>query len=53
MEQLIAEVREAKACLLSGAYEMCFEKLQNIDDELVTMEIKKERASATTHNKLS
>lgn len=41
MEQIIAELREAKACLLAGAYELCYEKLQNVDDELVMAEIKK------------
>ena len=41
MEELIYEVRDAKNCLLSGAYELCFEKLQNIEDELVMVEIKK------------
>ena len=41
MEQLIYEVREAKQCLLAGNYELAYEKMQNIDDELTLREIKK------------
>ena len=40
LEKIIAEVREAKQCLLAGQYEMSYEKMQNVDDELTTMLIR-------------
>lgn len=49
MESIIAEVRNAKQCLLAGDYEHAFEMMQNVDDELTTLELKKEIASATQH----
>ena len=42
MEGIIAEVRELKQCLLAGYYERAYELAQNIDDEVTTMEIKRE-----------
>lgn len=48
MEGLIAEARELKQCLLAGYYERAYELAQNIDDELTTMEIKKDQSKATT-----
>ena len=38
---LIAETREAKECLKAGAYEMAYEKIQNLEDELVWREIQR------------
>lgn len=52
MEQLINEVREAKQCLLAGAYELAYEKMQNIDDELTLREIKKEPECTATQQQL-
>ena len=40
LEKIIEEVREAKQCLLAGQYEMSYEKMQNVDDELTTMLIR-------------
>lgn len=42
MEELIYEARELKQCLLAGYYERAYELAQNIDDEITSMEIKKE-----------
>lgn len=50
MEELIPEIRELKNCLRAGWYERAYELAQNIDDELTTMEIKKE--SAKSHQAL-
>ena len=50
MGGLIEEVRELKQCLLTGLYERAYEMAQNIDDELTTMEIKKDQSIATTHD---
>ena len=47
MEKIIEEVRNAKRCLLVGNYELAYEMLQNVDDELTTMVIKKENVKAT------
>lgn len=41
MEEIIAEVRELKQCLLTGYYERAYELAQNIDDEITSLEIKK------------
>lgn len=55
MEEIIAEVRNAKYCLLAGNYELAYAMMQNIDDELTTREIafyefldKKSDCTATT-----
>lgn len=40
LENIIAEVREAKQCLLAGQYETSYEKMQNVDDELTTLLIR-------------
>ena len=42
MDGLIAEIRELKDCLRTGLVERAYELAQNIDDELTTMEIKKD-----------
>lgn len=42
MKNIIAEVREAKNCLLAGNYELAYTLMQNVDDELTTIELKKE-----------
>ncbi len=44
MKELIIEVRTLKNCLKAGLYERAYECAQNIDDELTTMEIKKNRS---------
>lgn len=44
MKKLIIEVRTLKNCLKAGLYERAYECAQNIDDELTTMEIKKNRS---------
>lgn len=41
MEGLISEIRELKDCLKVGMYEKAYELAQNIDDELTTIELKK------------
>lgn len=41
---LIAETREAKECLKAGAYEMAYEKIQNLEDDLVWKEIQRIKA---------
>lgn len=55
MEQIIAEVRNAKQCLLAGNYEQAYVMMQNVDDELTAREIafyefinKKSDCTATT-----
>lgn len=48
MESIIAEVRNAKQCLLAGNYELAYTMMQNVDDELTTIEIKKSDCTATT-----
>ena len=42
MESIITEVRNAKASLLAGNYELAYEMMQNVDDQLTLMAIKKE-----------
>ena len=49
MESLIMETRELKNCLRAGYYERAYELAQNIDDELTTMELKKNLPRATKH----
>ena len=49
MEGLILEVRELKNCLRTGYYERAYELAQNIEDELTTIEIKKDQSEATKH----
>lgn len=44
MKDLIIEARTLKNCLKTGLYEQAYECAQNIDDELTTMEIKKNRS---------
>lgn len=48
MEGIIAELRELKDCLKVGMYERAYELAQNIDDEITTIEIKKDKPRATT-----
>ena len=40
MENIIAEIRQAKECLKTGNYELAYEMMQNADDELTTMLIR-------------
>lgn len=47
MEGLIAEAKELKNCLRTGYYERAYELAENIEDELITMEIK--RTSLESH----
>jgi hypothetical protein len=44
VKELIIEVRTLKNCLKAGLYEKAYECAQNIDDELTTREIKKNRS---------
>lgn len=48
MDGMISEARELKNCLRAGYYERAYELAQNIEDELVTMEIK--RTSQESHH---
>lgn len=42
MEGIIEEARELKNCLKVGYYERAYELAQNIEDELVSIEIRKD-----------
>lgn len=39
MENIIAEIRQAKECLKTGNYELAYEMMQNADDELTRREL--------------
>lgn len=41
MENIIAEIRNAKEELKAGRYDEAYVMLQNVDDELTSREIKK------------
>lgn len=40
MEKVIDKVRSIKYCILTGAYELAYEKIQDLEDALTTMAIK-------------
>ena len=48
---LINEAKQVKNCILSGANEIGYERIQNIEDELTTIllkEIKRQKEKAST-----
>lgn len=42
MSNIISEARELKECIKAGFYERAYELAQNIDDELTSMELRRQ-----------
>lgn len=43
LEPLVRETQEAQNCLKTGAYEMAYEKLLNIEAELIRRELEQQK----------